>query len=598
MVSVDLLRQEEDQVTLQFAVRDSGIGMTPEQVSQLFQAFSQADTSTTRKYGGTGLGLAICKQLVGMMGGEIGVDSELGRGSTFTFSATFARAAGATETPYQQVQVRGLKVLVVDDHPIAQETLKEYVETWWPDVAVAASGIEALAALAMAAQEKPYDLVLLDWRMPDMNGLEVAVQIREHPQVYSVPAVIMVTAFSQEEIMDQAKEAGVKGLLVKPVSPSALFDAVVRALGIKRTEVPRVAAQAESSAVKALRGAHILVAEDNETNQEVARGILEMVGIVVQIANNGREAVAALRTNRFDAVLMDVQMPEMDGYEATRAIRAAEKDYRTIPVIAMTAHAMTGDREKSMEAGMNDHITKPIDPEQLYATLARWIEQGGCPVPPDTVQSTRRQDSIPFPVLPGIAVETGLARMGGDRELYLRILHSFGAHQAGAARATRDALATGDTQTASRLSHTLKGLAGSIGAERLQDAAGALESALNQGELAVLDALLAQVAERLDEVLDAIARLAPEEAVRADGPVEGDGTVDRAALAGHMQELARLLKEHDAEAVERIRALREQVPAADLGKELQQLAQLIGGFEFEKALDDLNAIVSVWDVDL
>ena len=597
--SVELVREEGDQVTLQFAVCDSGVGMTPEQISRLFTAFSQADTSTTRRYGGTGLGLAISRQLVEMMGGEIGVESAPGRGSTFTFTATFGRAGEIAKKPYQDIQIRGLKVLVVDDHRIARQILQGYVEAFSSDVTVAASGEEALEALEQAAQEKPYDLVLLDWQMPGMNGLEVAGRIREHPELYSTPIMIMVTAFGREDIRTRAKEVGVQGFLVKPVSPSVLLNAIMDAFGPERQERPRAAAEVEteSSSVQALRGARILVVEDNETNQEVARGLLEMVGMVVQVANNGREAVAALKSGKFDAVLMDIQMPEMDGYEATRTIRTAEEAYCTLPIIAMTAHALTGDREKSLEAGMNDHITKPIDPQQLYAMLARWIAPDVWQLP-DIGLPAHQQDGDSLPTLPGVAVETGLARMGGNRDLYLRVLRKFGANQANVVEAIRTALAGDDTPTAIRLAHTLKGIAGTIGAEGLQDSAAALEAALRQGDGVPPEALLTQVTERLDEVLDAIAGLPREATGHLDKPSAAGGVIDRAILAPQMQELARLLKSSDIQAVEAMWAIRDQVRATELEQVLWQVVRLIEEYAFEEALEALYAIAIRWAIDL
>ena len=376
VVSVERLREQADQVTLQFAVRDSGIGMTPEQVSYIFQPFTQADTSITRQYGGTGLGLSISKQLVGMMGGDIRVESQPGAGSTFTFTATFGLAAPANEEPFPLAQVAGRKVLVVDDLPTAREIIKSYVQTFTPHVTVAASAAQALQILRQAAQDSPFDLVIVDRRLPDSNGVEVVRAIKTYPEIYSRPATLLVIGFADADSKKQAQAAGVDSFLSRPFSLPSLLDGVLAAFGLARPERSHLAAQIAPTtfATHTLRSARILVAEDNVPNQEVVRGMLEMVGAVVEIANNGQEALEMLQARPFNAVLLDIQMPIMDGYATARAIRAAQTDYGTIPIIAMTAHAMTGDQQKSLDAGMNDHVTKPIDPEHLYTVLARWIQ--------------------------------------------------------------------------------------------------------------------------------------------------------------------------------------------------------------------------------
>ena len=601
VIAIEHVREEEGQVTLQFSVSDSGIGMTPEQVELLFKAFSQADTSTTRRYGGTGLGLAISYELVKIMGGRIWVESQPGQGSVFAFTATFGRAATSVESPRPELaQLQDLRVLVVDGYPFAQKALKRYLEFYSLDVTLVASGEEGLSLLEETSQEGPYDLVFIDSNVPDMEyGLDFVRRLKTLPERYGAPGVVMVVGFDQDDIRRQAASEGVAGFLFKPVRQSALLDLLMEAIGLHATKVPGSDADAESESVAAdtLRGARILVAEDNVINQTVIRGLLELVGLDVVIANNGEEVLVALETGHFDAVLMDVQMPEMDGYDATSHIRASEAEYRAIPIIAITAHAMPGDRGKSLAAGMDDHITKPILPQELYSTLARWIAPDALQLP-DLTEPGHAPDGDAFPRLAGIAVENGLARFGGNAVQYRRILRMFSTNQAHAIAAIRTALAEGDPVTATRAAHTLKGVAGTIGAERLQDSAAALELALRQGDGLSPEALLGQVREDLDEVLNAIAGLPPETPSQLDAPLAEAHEDDYAILATQLRKLAPLLRTHDTLAVEVAQALHDQIHSVELRTALQQLASHIDGYEFEEALDNLHAIATQWAIDL
>ena len=376
VVSTEVVSRHQDRVILKFSVSDSGIGLTQEQIGKLFQAFSQADSSTTRKYGGTGLGLTISKRLVEMMGGEIWVESLPGQGSTFFFTAAFGLGAGKAKKHLAPTQaLSDLKVLVVDDNATSREILQEMLESFGLEVTQAASGPEGLAELEKASPSQPYRLVIMDWKMPGMDGLEATRLIKHHSQLTKIPAVIMVTNYGREEIMHQADQAGLDGFLIKPVGPSLLFDAIMQTFGHEVAGRPHVAESVDDAEARArisLEGARILLVEDNEINQQVASEILAAVGVSVTLANNGQEAVQAVSGNDFDAVLMDVQMPVMDGYEATRRLRQDPR-FQTLPIIAMTAHAMAGDREKSLAAGMDDHVTKPIDPEALFRTLEHYV---------------------------------------------------------------------------------------------------------------------------------------------------------------------------------------------------------------------------------
>jgi two-component system sensor histidine kinase/response regulator len=363
--------REDQHVRLRFEVADTGIGMTQTQIDRLFAAFTQADSSTTRRYGGTGLGLSISKRLVELMGGTIGAMSTPGAGSTFYFTAGFGLAEIAKTRREAPEDLRGLRVLAVDDNPTALDILSSYLGAFGLRVDRATSGSQAVAAVKNSASD-PYRLVLMDWQMPGMNGIDAAVQIRNAlPSV--MPRIVMISAHGREEIMRQAEEAGLDGFLIKPVNPSVLFDTILHAFG-KEVAFPDddAAAGAETHG-KLPPGTRVLVVEDNVINQEVARELLESFGAKVTLATDGRLGIEAAAAADFDVILMDVQMPRMDGYEATRHIRGFPTPRANVPIIAMTANAMAEDRQRCLAAGMNDHVGKPVNYQRLLATLLKWV---------------------------------------------------------------------------------------------------------------------------------------------------------------------------------------------------------------------------------
>ena len=371
IVTIGVKQQGMQDVELITSVRDTGIGMTEAEQAHLFESFSQVDASITRRFGGTGLGLAISKALTHKMGGTISVESVRGSGSTFTFTVVLHRPDRRI-APRPVETLRDKRVLVVDDDPIARDALSAMLRGWSLNVTEARSGTAALAAFREAkAANAPFDVVLMDWKMPGQNGVEAAQAIRSDSGEAKPPIVIMVSAFGRAELFDSAKRAGIEGFLVKPVDPSLLLETMQSLFATKGGT--RVAATAEAATTE-LSGSHVLVAEDNAINQQIVEHLLQRLGITVEFAANGREAVDAVLSDytRFDAVIMDVQMPVMDGLEATRLIRA-RVDATQLPIIAMTAHAMEQEKQLCLEAGMNDHVTKPVDPKTLTATLGRWI---------------------------------------------------------------------------------------------------------------------------------------------------------------------------------------------------------------------------------
>ncbi|HBF60532.1 MAG TPA: PAS domain S-box protein, partial [Methyloceanibacter sp.] len=364
LVKVRVEDESADRQMLAFSVTDTGIGMTPEQLQRLFEAFEQADCSLTRRHGGTGLGLAIAMQIAELMGGAVSVESELGHGSAFHFTVPMAKGTAGARPRVLQSDLLGRRVLVVDDNDSARDVIGSMLTNMAFRADEASSGEAAVGMVRAArASGEGYDLAFIDWRMPGLDGIETGRRIRAEAEGEPGPHLVMITAYSREEVVGKAEEMGFADVLMKPVTSSNLFDAAVGVLGGERVAAP-FPPQADAPDLARLRGIRVLLVEDNEINQEVAAGQLEDADILVDIADNGEEALRLIVRNDYDAVLMDMQMPIMDGVTATRTLRKDSR-YRDLPVIAMTANALASDREACLEAGMNDHVTKPINPDAL-----------------------------------------------------------------------------------------------------------------------------------------------------------------------------------------------------------------------------------------
>jgi len=601
VITTRAVEVEEDRAVLEFSVRDTGIGMTPEQAAKLFRPFSQADTSTTRKFGGTGLGLSICKRLVEMMGGRIWVESEPGQGSVFRFTATFGRTGRLRARLSSLVgDLRGLRVLVVDDSETSRQILAETLRSMTFDVGLSAGGEEALVELDRASDEgRPYDLVLMDYKMPGMDGIEAGRRIKRGAGPQKVPTVVMVTAYGREEVMKQAEGAGLEGFLIKPVNQSVLLNTIMDVFGRggPRLERPLAAQSTSATALAPIRGARILVAEDNEINQQVAREILESAGFVVKIAGNGLEALEEVRANPYDAVLMDIQMPEMDGLQATEELRRDGR-FDELPIIAMTAHAMAGDREQSLKAGMNDHVTKPIDPDALYAVLLQWIRPGeraaAPPAPAEPAAAKRREAAGPAAEpLPGIDRAAGLRRVAGNEALYGRLLLDFHRDYATTLQTVRALIDEGRTADAERQVHTLKGVSGNIGAMELHRAAQELDSALRAGDLERVGLLLPDVERALSAVVSGLSplaeRAAAAKAEEEASSAEPGAAVDRAALEAALRTLSDLVRKSDPEAEGALEDVRAALNGSRT-KEVGRIAQALDLFDFRGAAKALAAL--------
>ena len=510
-----------------FTVRDTGIGIPPEQQGRLFEAFSQADSSTSRKYGGTGLGLAISRRLARMMGGDLTLESAPGVGTTFTFTATLGVAdeAPGRAVPTVPIAVRERPVLVIEDNDTSRELLEMFLASWAIPAVSAGSAEEGLAILERRNAEgvgDPFGLVVLDWMLPGMNGLDAAARIRQRPETRAIP-LVLVSAYAGKEEEARCAELGVNVFLPKPITASTFFDAIMEAQGAagrakRRHDVAPLAR--EYSGVKAL------LAEDNDANQMVAVELLSILGIELDIANNGREAVEMTRANPtgYACVLMDMQMPEMDGLEATRTIRS-DPSFRDLPIIAMTANAMKRDLDACLAAGMNDWVTKPIDRTTLAATLRRWmpasarLTQDGGQLSADHEHPSRQPASDPLPAashplpaeavaLEGINVSGALARLGIGFEALRRMLIRFADGQSKTVADLRASVTAGEADAAARHAHAIAGAAGNLGADTLREAAKALEMAARGGG-GDLPALAQRVEELAAVVFRSIATLRP-----------------------------------------------------------------------------------------
>lgn len=590
-LNIDLLERTGEKVQLKFSVRDTGIGMTKEQAAKLFQPFTQADMSTTRKHGGTGLGLTICRRLVELMGGRVWLESEAGVGSTFFFTVWLGIGSAAGTGKIVPEKLGTLRVLIVDDNPTAREILQEPLSTLASRVDTVASGREAVAAIQHHDATDPYDIVFMDWRMPGMDGLQASRHIKSDETLKHPPHIVLVTAFGREEVREEAERLELDGFLVKPVTKSMIVDTLVNVFAHEGEDVH---AAAESEQTTRLRGARILLTEDNEINQQIAVELLEGAGATVQVAHHGREAVEMLSNGPqpppFDVVLMDLQMPVMDGYQATAKLRSDAR-FATLTIIAMTAHATIEERQRCLAAGMNDHISKPIDPGNLFETVGRYCRP--LPLAPSlspagaegarTAGEGKNAPAGDLPSIVGLDAADGLARVAGNQKLYLKLLRQFAEQQGPAVGEISAALAGGDTALAERLAHTLKGVAGNIGAKPVQIAAAALEKAIRgKATAAEVASAKQQVAGALDPLvagLKAVLDSAATETPSPDPVAAVNPTQTRAAA----EQLCRLLSEFDPSAADFVEANQATLRPILPGEGWNQFQKLVQGYSFADA---------------
>ncbi|HKA18910.1 MAG TPA: response regulator [Blastocatellia bacterium] len=590
-LKIELLEQTGNKVQLKFSVRDTGIGMTPEQAAKLFKPFSQADMSTTRKHGGTGLGLTISRRLVELMGGQIWLESEAGIGSTFNFTVWLEIGQTARQRVVPN-KLQSLHVLVVDDNAAAREILVESMQHVAERADAVSSGPEAIAAIRERDNDVPYDVVFMDWRMPGMDGLEATRRIKNDGSLRKPPAIIIVTAFGREEVREEAEHLHVNGFLVKPVTKSMLVDSLVNVFATESESGVAITPDGHEAAMP-LRGAHILLTEDNEINQQIAIELLEGAGAKVDVANNGREAVDILFQDssppRYDVVLMDLQMPEMDGYQATTRIRGDSR-FDQLPIIAMTAHATIEERNRCLAAGMNDHISKPIHPNILFDTVARYYtptstdpvvssgENGAGSMSHSTAPASSALVKT-IPAVEGLDSAEGLLRVAGNKKLYLKLLRQFIASEHDAPSRIRERLASQDRTTAERMAHTVKGVAGNLGAKAVQAAAGDLERAVHEG--APAEALCDRLASVLLPLVGELRVALAEPPVAAAPPAVPP--VDPKLIGETVTRMTRYLGEFDPAAADCLESDRAQFQALFDAPTLELFEQHITNYAFAEA---------------
>ncbi len=595
-----------DQVDLLFCVKDSGVGIPSDQQKTLFDPFVQLDSTMTRKYEGSGLGLSICHRLVNLMGGRIWVHSRVGRGSSFYFNLVLTRQI--EEKTYQLAapeDIRGLKVLVADDNETARHILKQMMHPFDFQVTLAASGQQGLAELERASLKRPYDLVVVDWKMPEMDGFKMAARIRNHPMLGRkeiLPKIIMISMHGRDEIRRARDLSGgaIDGYLLKPVSSSELFNTILEVFGKTEAMVPRMAFETQSIetiGIEGIRGARILLVEDHGINQQVAVAILERAGLTAEVADNGRVAVDLLRTGTdtnppcFDAVLMDIEMPVMDGHTATRIIRKDSR-FTDLPIIAMTAHALKGDREACLAAGMNDYISKPINQQELYTALVKWIKPGQKKVL-EKKQDRERFIDDPWEAMPaqiaGIDLEAVLSRIQGNTGLFKRLLQNFLDQFGTAGQEIQKHLNNGNIDQAERLVHSIKGVSGNIGANALFQAAKELNDQLRMGRSEGLEPQMATFVQNIDQLIGTLNCLNLRSG-RTPSPGTDAHPAEPVEVAPILNQLQHLLKKSSSRSRHVYATLKRAIGNPRFREPLERLDHAIFKLDIQKALSVVEEI--------
>lgn len=604
-LAVSIEEVGKDDVRLRFAVMDTGIGMTGEQLESLFTSYYQAEDSTSRRFGGTGLGLVICEKLVSMMGGRIGVVSEPQSGSTFSFSLTFMVDQSVTAKA-PAVDVSGLRIMIVDDSKTSREIVQAMLAGMDSQIFATSSGGDCLETLrTLTRAGTPVDLVILDWRMAGMDGIETARAIREENLITPKPKIIMLTAFGKEDARSVAHNARIDGFLDKPVNQSALVDMVVEVMSpegglIHNSEREPGRGGDEHLAKGNIEGARVLLVEDNAINQQVAREILLDFGLIVDVASNGVKAIEAVQAQKYDLVLMDIQMPEMDGHEAARRIRADTR-FDEMPIVAMTAHALNRDRELSRDAGMVAHVTKPIDPEELLGVLKVWIKLGDRGIPDDRQShhnggvheaGTNGMALTELPVsLAGIDIAEGVAKIGGKEKLYRSLLTQFVFEYETAVTELGKHLESGNIEDARVLAHTIKGVSGNLSMMELHKASETLERAIKEQGKDAPPEVLAEFAEKLDTVIQALRSLPGQ----ADAePITQKGELDVEGLRGQIARVRELLAKRSFTVGQAVSGLLQSGRGHVSPEVLSALETSVKKFDFagaEKALAQIEAFL-------
>lgn len=581
-----LKQRDTARLLVEFSIKDSGIGMSEDQLSRIFSPFQQADISTTRKFGGTGLGLTICRSIIELMNGNLKVASQLGHGSTFTFTAEFQESDASNQAIPNHTETRkDLKVLLVDDSESARMVLDEMLQSFGFEVFCAANAKEAIGIFqAEHSLQAPFSILIIDWKMPGMNGIDLVEHLKKIST--DVPSVVMVTAYGIEAIKDATTKKIVDDYLLKPVNPSTLFDVVNNLLHLtptrSRTEVGNMLNMDDIRTE--LKGKKILLVEDNEMNLDLATELLEDVGIETHVARNGIEAIAQVERQFFDCVLMDIQMPEMDGLTATQKMRQDER-FRLLPILAMTAHAMKGEAEKSMAAGMNEHITKPIDPLVLYTALIKHIQHKEISLKLATVHP------LAF-TIEGINVQDGLYRVGNKQASYEKLLKSYAAVYSNIQEEGKQMIGDSNSTGLAAFVHTLTGITGNIGAQelhklllpystQLHHASEQSLSALQEHDLEELQSLFQQIAELIQRINLTLSAKSSE--------ITNKRVIDDIVLSEKWASLRLLASNSDSAAIDLAEELLEQYHLdLQTSLRLKQALHALENFDFEEAYQHLS----------
>ncbi|WP_319764173.1 response regulator [Maridesulfovibrio sp.] len=585
----------KDRAMLLFSVCDSGIGIEQEKLPKIFEAFTQADGSTTRKFGGTGLGLAIARRLVGAMGGNLWVESSFGEGTSFYFSIELGVSSDLSVAAARREMIspdlREFKILIVDDNDSAREVMREILESLGFRVTALGSGEDTLNELAETGGD-PYQMLIIDWNMPVMDGIELTSRIRKNSETADIP-IILTADFGQDVTPLKAEAAGVNAFFLKPVNPAIISETIMDIFDCKCANDPeQLVNSCDCGEIRGrLAGASVLLVEDNAINSNVARELLECAGMIVKTVVNGLEAVGETRKNHFDAVLMDVQMPIMDGLEATTEIRKIES-LEDLPIIAMTAHAMSGDREKCIDAGMNDYVSKPIDRKQLFDTLTRWITPNGNRELQEVlpVQNNHEDKGTIPDSLPGIDIKSALQRMLVRPKLLWEMLNDFKDDYSDSGEILRKMIADGEDEDAKRLAHTIKGVSGNLSIFSLHRICSELEQAIIDEDFNAVQSLLDSYEKELRTVLDSIILL-PE--LESSPERAGPSPENEVAVEDLLKELRVLLSRNDFESESLFEKVALRLSEARFKPGLEALKKAIGGFDFESAivvLDDFEKL--------
>ena len=583
-ISVELLKRKGDNVQLQFSVKDTGIGMSEEYQENLFKEFSQADNSISRKYGGSGLGLSISKKLVELMDGEISVQSIPGEGSEFTFSLPLLAKADISVIE-SLLDKKGLKVLIVDDEYSSLKALESIIDSFNYDYKIVDSGEEAISEIKKSDNKEeivPFDLILLDYKMPDLDGIQVANWIKNNSELQKKPEIIMVTAYENDQLKTAVKDLDLEGFMTKPVNQSKFFNSIVKIYGDKEGLFNLSSYIKNENAIDydQFKNINILLVEDNHINQEIAIELLNKAGFNTFAANNGYEALDIAENNKLDLILMDVQMPEMNGIETTKQLRK-KSDYKNTPIIAMTAHAMSGDKERCLEAGMDDYITKPFDPDNLFNTLSNYLDYNL-----EIKNEKSYKLKIPENSQDSLNIDNGLKTMNYNGELYISIIEKYKSKSNNLIEEIKEKNRNSDYRAIEDLAHNLKGISANIGADKVADLAYKIETDIKNLEKEEQTILLEELENKLVDLQEEINELIKHNKDRNEEQDDKKTTTTKDKSREILNKIEKKLKRNDFISETDIEKVVELLKSKNINRDkINDLKTKINDFEYQAALN-------------